>query len=92
MGVDYTKYGSREVINDVVVAILYAIGYYAVFAGFLFLLSFVFANKLADWHITWVNLMVYAAIPTVLCEVGYIISLVRKRKREAEMREYTQNN
>lgn len=92
MGVDYTSYGKREVTTDVVVAILYAIGYYAVFLGFMFLISFVFANKLVDWHITWVNLMYYAAVPTVLCEIGYIVNLVRKRKKEAEMRDYTQNN
>lgn len=89
MGVDYTTYGRKEIITDVVVTILYLAGFYGCFVGIFFLISFLLANV---WEVTWFQLLLWAIIPTVFCEGFYIATLVMKRKKEAEMREYTQND
>ncbi len=87
MGVDYTTYGRKEAITDVVVCILFLAGFYACFAGLLFIASFLL---LSIWEVTWLHLLLYAIAPTVICEAFFVITLIRKRKKEAEMREYTQ--
>lgn len=87
MGVDYTTYGRKEITGDVFVAFLMLAGFYGVFAGMLFLVSFVLVNI---WETTWIAILLYAIIPAVICELFYVLSLVKKRKKEIEMREYTQ--
>ncbi len=87
MGVDYTTYGKKEVVSDIVVTILFLAGFYGCFAGLLFMASFLLISV---WEVTWFQLLMYAILPTVIFGGIYIFALVKKRKKEAEMREYTQ--
>ncbi len=87
MGVDYTKYSGKEFLTDVVMTILMAAGAYAYWVVFLLILSFVLVSI---WQAVLIEILMYAIPLAAVTEIAFIIHLVRKRRKEEEMRRYTQ--
>ncbi len=87
MGIDYTKYSTREFITDIVMAIFMAAGAYVYWVVFLLILSFVLVSI---WQAVLIEILMYAIPLAVVTEIAFIVHLVKKRRKEEEMRRYTQ--
>ncbi len=89
MGIDYTEYGQRDVLKDVILTVFAFVGFFAYWLGLLVLIAFLMVHM---WDVTFLQLCIYALIPTALTGGLYIAHLVKKRKREKEMRDYIHDN
>lgn len=76
---EYDVYDKRDLLVDILVTILAAVGFYIYWAFTLFLLSLILLNL---WKVGWEQIIVYAAVLTVISMVIYIIKLVKKRTKE----------
>lgn len=88
MGVDYTEYSEKDKLVDVILAILFGAGSYGYWLLMLMLVAFLMVHT---WSPSFAELLVYAIFPSVVSEICYVIHIVRKRRKEEEMRRYTQN-
>ena len=73
---EYDVYDKRDLVLDILLTIVVAVGFYAYWAFTLFVLSLILLNI---WHVSWQQILIYAAVLTVISMIVYIIKLVKKR-------------
>lgn len=73
---EYDVYDKRDLVLDILLTLLAAIGFYAYWAFTLFVLSLILLNV---WHVSWQQILIYAAVLTTVSMIVYIIKLVKKR-------------
>ena len=73
---EYDVYDKKDLVLDILLTLAAAVGFYVYWAFTLFVLSLVLLNI---WHVSWQQILMYAAVLTVISMVVYIIRLVKKR-------------
>ncbi|MBQ8823532.1 MAG: hypothetical protein IJZ82_12890 [Lachnospiraceae bacterium] len=73
---EYDVYDKKDLVLDILLTLATAVGFYVYWAFTLFVLSLVLLNI---WHVSWEQILVYAAVLTVISMVVYIIRLVKRR-------------
>ncbi len=76
---EYDVYDKKDLIADVLLTVVAAVGFYVYWAFALFVLSLVLLNV---WHVSWQQILIYAAVLTVISMIVYIIRLIKKRFRK----------
>ena len=85
MGIDYTTYTAKDVAKDVILTVLAGVGFFVYWVALLALISIILVNI---WSVTWLELCIYGAVLAAVTEIIYIIHVVRKRRREKDIRDY----
>lgn len=73
---EYDVYDKRDLVLDILLTLAAAVGFYVYWAFTLFVLSLILLNV---WHVSWQQILIYAAVLTVVSMIVYIVKLVKKR-------------
>lgn len=76
---EYDVYDKRDLVLDVLLTLLVTVGFYVYWAFTLFVLSLILLNV---WHVSWEQILIYAAVLTAISMVVYITRLVKKRMKQ----------
>ena len=76
---EYDVYDKKDLLVDILVTLLVTVGFYAYWAFSLFVLSLILLNI---WRVKWEQILLYAAVLTVISMVVYITRLVKRRVKE----------
>ena len=76
---EYDVYDKKDLLVDILVTLLVMVGFYAYWAFALFVLSLILLNI---WRVKWEQILLYAAVLTVISMVVYITRLIKKRAKE----------